>query len=130
MSLKSFDVCLLRPREVAEYERHGMLPGCKTGMKHHHTHISLHEADRREADGHGRYLDLAKRYMAAETAKVWAPAGPVQMRSLQLVMGCVRGRAGQFSTKVPALGARGRNTSVRDTNQRLAPVVASVEAQA
>lgn len=117
----AFQVCLLTPREVVELERHGKLPGCKTGHQFHHTHISLTEADDREKVTHGRYLDSAKRYMAAEPARVWRPAGPPQMRTLQLVRGCVTGRAGHFHVRVPAVGAHGRNTTVRDTNFQPSP---------
>jgi hypothetical protein len=111
--LRNLDVCLLQPREVALFERYGQRPKCEAGI---HVHIPLHEARRREADGHGRFVDERNRYMAAEPSRVWSPkySGPVRVQ--QLVRGCVRGRSGQFRTSAPALGARGRNTSVLDTN--------------
>ncbi len=43
------------------------------------------------------------------------------MRTLQLVRGCVTGRAGHFHVRVPAVGAHGRNTTVRDTNFQPSP---------
>lgn len=118
MKYSALTVCLLRPREVAEFERHGVLPECRRGGEHTHICIRLPEAERREADGHGRFLDELRRFMAAEPNRVWSPrgSGRERMRTLQLVRGCVRGRAGQFRTTVPALGAHGRNTTVGQNN--------------
>lgn len=116
MKYSEFTVCLLHPREAEAFEHHGIKPGCMTGGDFHHAHISMRDADGREIVGHGTFIDEAKRYMRSVPARVWRPTGPAGLRTLQLVKGCVRGRAGQFHTKAVPLGGRGRNTSVFETN--------------